>query len=427
MSSYAVEMDILRWAVRDSLKLDPCESPPTEALAAANGDRLLWWGRQTNSLLFLRQAVSAHQATLHLPAELNAQLEAFHATVQYQGLVRAKELCALHDLFTTGGIRFAIIDDWLFEQCFAEGRTLGEKNRPIRAMVAPPDLERARGLIMDAGRVEWAGFFQVAAPDRIPIALVSGEVSAPGRLLAPIGGRRFAVLAPGEWLRLLAGEAATSAGIDLAQAWQVMKLLVSGAGAGDAADPAIAAGIARCRQACGGAEASEAASPALHRTAPNLSELPFAPYVPTPLAVAERMLALAGAGPDDHVIDLGCGDGRVVIAAANTFGAQGVGIDRDAALISQAKAQAAAAGAGERATFVCGDLFEADLAQATIVCLYLLPSFYAPVRARLLRQARPGTRVVSHDYVFPGWPPRRTLLLRTGLASISQIYLWQLP
>ena len=131
-----------------------------------------------------------------------------------------------------------------------------------------------------------------------------------------------------------------------------------------------------------------------------------APYVPTPTAIADRMLALAKVGPSDYVIDLGSGDGRLVIAAVAKFKARGgTGIEIDRALVKLATDEAEKAGVADRVTFLAGDLFVADVKQATVVTLYLLPSMLGDVETKLRKELKPGTRVVSHDYPLPSWKP----------------------
>lgn len=131
-----------------------------------------------------------------------------------------------------------------------------------------------------------------------------------------------------------------------------------------------------------------------------------APYVPTPTAIVDRMLTLAKVGPNDYLIDLGSGDGRLVIAAVAKYKARGgMGVEIDRSLVKLADEQAEKAGVAGRVTFVAGDLFVADIEQATVVTLYLLPSMMGDVEAKLRKELKPGTRVVSHDYPLPSWKP----------------------
>ena len=131
-----------------------------------------------------------------------------------------------------------------------------------------------------------------------------------------------------------------------------------------------------------------------------------APYVPTPTAIVDRMLTLAKIGASDYLIDLGSGDGRLVITAVAKYKARGgMGVDIDRDLVKLAQDNAAKAGVGDHVSFVAGDLFAADVGKATVVTLYLLPSMMADVESKLRKELKPGTRVVSHDYPLPTWKP----------------------
>ncbi|MCX7892986.1 MAG: methyltransferase domain-containing protein [Burkholderiales bacterium] len=147
------------------------------------------------------------------------------------------------------------------------------------------------------------------------------------------------------------------------------------------------------------------------------------PYVPTRMDTVDAMLRLAAVGPKDVVYDLGCGDGRIVIAAAKQYGARGVGVDIDPARIAEARENARRAGVGARTSFVQGDLFHAEIRDATVVMLYLLPSVNERLKPRLLAELAPGTRVVSHDFLMgEDWPPEKTVRL-----GRDTIYLWTVP
>ena len=129
-----------------------------------------------------------------------------------------------------------------------------------------------------------------------------------------------------------------------------------------------------------------------------------APYVPTPVAIVDRMLTLAKVGPGDYVVDLGSGDGRLVTTAVSKYKARGgMGVEIDGKLVKEANANAAKTGVGDRVKFVEGDLFKANVGDATVVTLYLLPSMMGDVEAKLAKELKPGTRVVSHDYPLPSW------------------------
>jgi SAM-dependent methyltransferase len=146
------------------------------------------------------------------------------------------------------------------------------------------------------------------------------------------------------------------------------------------------------------------------------------PYVSTPHEVVAEMLRLANVTRDDVVYDLGCGDGRIVIAAAQKYGAHGTGVDLDPQRIMEAEANARQARVETRVRFLQQDLFETDLRDATVVTLYLLPKVNLQLRPILLRDLRPGTRVVSHEFSMDDWRPDRSVH-----KEHSNIYLWIIP
>jgi SAM-dependent methyltransferase len=145
-------------------------------------------------------------------------------------------------------------------------------------------------------------------------------------------------------------------------------------------------------------------------------------FVPTPEEVVEAMLRLADVGKDDVVYDLGSGDGRIPITAARRFGARGVGIDLDPKLVAQATRSAQDAGVGDRVRFIEGDIFEADISSATVVTLYLLSSINERLRPKLLKELRPGTRVVSHQFRMGDWQPERETVVDS-----RPLFLWRIP
>lgn len=155
------------------------------------------------------------------------------------------------------------------------------------------------------------------------------------------------------------------------------------------------------------------------------------PFVVSPNEVVHRMLRIAEVGPGDRLIDLGSGDGRVVIGAAQR-GAQALGVEIDPELVAQARKNAVRAGVAERARFEHRDLFETDLSKASVVTMYLLPEFNLKLMPRLLALA-PGTRVVSHDWDMGPWLPDETLSLRApdkpvgGRNGLSYVHLWIVP
>ena len=133
------------------------------------------------------------------------------------------------------------------------------------------------------------------------------------------------------------------------------------------------------------------------------------PYVPTPWVIVDEMLKLAEIRSSDVVYDLGSGDGRLVIMSAKRFGARGVGVELDSQLVETARIGAKDEGVADRVKFVQGDLFEADIKEASVVMLYLLPGFVTRLVPKLRADLRPGTRIVSHDYPLVPWRPDKEL------------------
>lgn len=144
------------------------------------------------------------------------------------------------------------------------------------------------------------------------------------------------------------------------------------------------------------------------------------PFVPTPHVVIEEMLRLAKVTPQDFVMDLGSGDGRVLITAAQKFGARGIGVDLDGELVAESIESAKLAGVSDRVQFLQQDLFKTDLGEATVITMYLLPGVMARLQPRLL-ELKPGTRLVSHDFRLGDWKPDVTTQIR------KNTFLWIVP
>lgn len=154
-------------------------------------------------------------------------------------------------------------------------------------------------------------------------------------------------------------------------------------------------------------------------------------YVPTPQVVVDTMLNMAKVGPNDYVIDLGSGDGRMVITAAKKYGARGFGVDLDPVLLKLSNDTAKAQGVAERAQFFDRNLFETDLSPATVITSYLLPQMNEKLRPKIL-DLKPGTRVVAHDYHMGEWQPDENTRVSVpekvvGQPGVSYIYLWYVP
>jgi SAM-dependent methyltransferase len=150
----------------------------------------------------------------------------------------------------------------------------------------------------------------------------------------------------------------------------------------------------------------------------------LAPYVPTPQEVVDRMLQLARVGKDDVVYDLGCGDGRIPITAATTYGARGVGVDIDPQRVAEATANVRQAGVSHLVTIKQQDAMATDLTDATVVTLYLLSSSNLKLRPILTRQLKPRVRIVSHAFSMGDWQPDKVETFMDRSNSPRTLYLW---
>jgi len=150
------------------------------------------------------------------------------------------------------------------------------------------------------------------------------------------------------------------------------------------------------------------------------------PYVPTKYPVVDEMLRISGITKDDLLYDLGCGDGRIVIGAAQKYGARGIGIDIDPDRIAESKANAAKAKVEDKVQFIQQDLFLADFHQASVMTLYLLTSVNLKLRPKLLRELSPGTRLVSHNFGMDTWKPDQSTVVMVDDVS-HDVYLWIVP
>lgn len=154
-------------------------------------------------------------------------------------------------------------------------------------------------------------------------------------------------------------------------------------------------------------------------------------YVPTPQVVVDAMLGIAKVVPGDMLIDLGSGDGRIVVTAARAYGARGLGVELDRHLLGLANESARRDGVADRARFVDQDLFKTDLSSATVITTYLLPEMNLKLRPKLLA-LRPGTRIAAHDYHMGDWLPDERVTLevpekKVGNPGVSYVYLWRVP
>jgi ribosomal protein L11 methylase PrmA len=146
-----------------------------------------------------------------------------------------------------------------------------------------------------------------------------------------------------------------------------------------------------------------------------------APYISTPYPVVEAMLKLAHVGKKDLIIDLGCGDGRIVIEAAKRYGARGIGIDVNPARVAEARANARREGVEQLVRFEEQNVYDTDLKEATVVTLYLLQNINLRLRPTLESQLKPGARIVSHSFDMGSWKPNKKRMVDS-----DQIFLWKI-
>lgn len=151
------------------------------------------------------------------------------------------------------------------------------------------------------------------------------------------------------------------------------------------------------------------------------------PYVPTPTEVVSTMLELTEPTPQDSLYDLGSGDGRIVITAAERYGTPGIGVELDSGRVATARQNAREAGVQDLVRFIRGDLFDVDVSNASIVTLYLLPSVNRELRPKLLRQLEPGSRVVSHDFDMGAWEADSIVRVPEENGGRSTAYFWKIP
>lgn len=150
------------------------------------------------------------------------------------------------------------------------------------------------------------------------------------------------------------------------------------------------------------------------------------PFVPTPTVVVEEMLKQARVTGKDVLYDLGSGDGRIVITAAQKYGTRGIGIDIDPQLVQKSQENAQKAGVADKVKFLQQDLFKTDLREATVVTLYLLPDINLKLRPKLLSELKPGTRVVSHNYHMGDWKPDRVVEVKAPGVE-HYVFYWVVP
>lgn len=151
-------------------------------------------------------------------------------------------------------------------------------------------------------------------------------------------------------------------------------------------------------------------------------------YVPTPMMVVNAILKLGSVGPNDFLIDLGSGDGRIVITAAQKYGTRGLGVDLNVKLVALSKNYAKEEGVAKQTKFIIKDIFETDISKADVVTMYLLPEVNLRLRPKLVRELKPGTRIVSYNYHLGEWRPDKTIFIeKLTMDDDAIIYFWIVP
>ncbi|MBM3351780.1 MAG: SAM-dependent methyltransferase [Betaproteobacteria bacterium] len=170
-----------------------------------------------------------------------------------------------------------------------------------------------------------------------------------------------------------------------------------------------------------------------HAQAKDKAPIDAGPYVPSPQSVVADMLKIADVGPRDFVIDLGSGDGRIVLTAATVFGASGFGVEIKDNLVKESNEAARLQGVADRVKFITADLFKTDISKATVLTMYLLPNTVNMLKDKLLAELRPGTKILSHDYPLSGWIPERYVQMdledKIAISGVTTtlIYLYLVP
>ena len=441
------ELDLLRVGMRASLEGGGIAADFPSLLDSVDWQRVLWLGRQQGALLFLYEALKTFSVPGKCPPKVLAQLEALRQANHLRSLARGRELCLLQDLFDRHGIRALSLDHWMLAHRCGEPSGRVELGTNLRYLVPSEQLACGRALLHEAGHPTEADQQKIIQKDLSPVLLSSplGSEWDALRLWSAaspftVGGRNIHCLSPLHWLFQRVEPRYIPPATNLFRAWEIVSLSREiDDGEWSRADAEAsklglsghwAGAIAACFDTLHLPRPYPLAHVSAHQPVPSdpgPHEVSRAPFLPTPSAVARRMLELASTGPMDLVCDLGCGDGRLVVSAAKEFGARAIGVDLDPVRIAEATEHAVAQQVSGRVNFVCSDLMAQGLSGVTVLCLYLLPGFYPRIRQKLVREARPGTRIVSHNYVFPDWPPEATEIVRTGLLRVSQIYLWRLP
>lgn len=425
---------------------------------------VLWWAQRHRVLLHLASSVD-ERALANTSPQRAEGLRGYRHSAGVRALASARESCLLQRACDDAAVSIVMASGWALGEGYYVRREAREVDHQVRLVVDEADRQRAAVLLKSLGYAEGPrdplGLLTLG---RSRVALdTTGDDTGRTRVLT-LDGTRIRVPGPESWLlRLLAPRGARPRMLTLERACDVVSLIEAGSFDWDACFRLavhrrrllrVRAGItaacrlldrpvpravssipsgARDRRAAEFLESSavQVATPRARVLASRLKSV--APdeqgsvgrYSPSPDSVIDRMMICAKVSPQDVVLDLGCGDGRVAIRAAQRFGALGIGVDRDRALIQAARTGAAAAGQQDRTRFIEGDLFEVDLTQATVICLYLQRFAYRRLAEWLRAHARPGTRIVSHDVGFPDWLPASADMVVSDLRT-SIVYCWSI-
>ena len=444
------ESQLLRSLVRSSLTPPAVAAELAAALDSVNWSRLLWRGRQQGVLATLHEVLGRSEFAARCPLETGRQLHAFHEVQHLCHPARLREACQVHDLFAENKIPDMMVDPWMLIDP-PRGNLDTASVATLHCLVPEPEKKRAQALLLEAGHPAESSPEELLYPGRFPVVLnarmhpeaVAHVWEKPESIA--IAGRKFLRPRPEQRLPIWATRFRRWSPMSLSAAREVIqftRLITPEAWPGFWAEAEAFGSSAVLRQAIAASHAelgmplppgcvieTTAENPQSPASSPNVRapETIVAPFLPTPPAVLQRMLALAETGRDDQVCDLGCGDGRIAIMAARDFGAHASGIDRDPQRIAEATAEAARAGVHAHTRFTTGDLFQADISHATVITIYLLPAVMLALQRKLRRETRAGARIVAHDYAFPDWPPEKVEFVRTGPMKISQLYLWRVP
>jgi protein-L-isoaspartate O-methyltransferase len=467
--AFTAELELLLTGVRQCVGTRDADAL-TNLLAQVNWVHVLWLGHRHRLLLFLQEALSA--AARDCPPRVLEQLAIVRECNNVRSLARARELRQLQELFDRHGVPVISVGGWTFGQCFYPRADLREVSGSTEYLIHEGDRARAEAVLVEAGYSDPSDPLRLFHPDRSHVTFIerlASTASPPDHELwsqavsVSIAGRQMATLSPRHWLVYMCGRTIETSRpelrrfVDVAAIltartphdWSAVRIEAKRAGL----EEAVIRSVAVSRRLFGQPQIDPTTEwtsdrQELSETAPLIEQILTAPaeqpsssgdlpahaetdlaylgrFATTPPGVVQAMLRLAGTGPDDVVYDLGCGDGRAVVAAAKLFGAASVGIEIDGTKIRAAKEAAEAAGVGDRVKLVCGDILKADIYEATVIIIYLQAFAYDVIYKTLLAQLRPGVRVVSHDMIFPGWPPENVEIVRSNFRRASYVYLWR--